>query len=140
MAETVQGTGQCLCKAVTIEAEHVERQFEACHCDMCRNWGGGPFLATDCGTDVKISGEEHVTAYDSSDWGRRGFCSRCGTHLFYQLKHNGQYIMPIGLFGNIDDFVFHQQIFIDSKPAAYCFANDTKKLTGEEVFAQFGNQ
>mgnify|MGYP000675211619 CR=1 FL=1 len=30
------------------------------------------------------------------------------------------------------------QIFIDEKPAYYCFANETHNMTGAEVFAQFG--
>jgi len=31
---------------------------------------------------------------------------------------------------------FDHQIFIDRKPDYYSFANETKNLTGEEVFAQ----
>ena len=36
--------GTCLCKSVTIESNDAT-EFEACHCGMCRRWGGGLFLA-----------------------------------------------------------------------------------------------
>ena len=61
----------------------------------------------------------------------------CGTHLFYRLKESGQYVVPLGLFGDEDDFVLDHQIFIDEKPAFYTFANKTTMMTGEEVFAKF---
>jgi len=64
----------------------------ACYCGMCRRWGGGPLLAVDCGTSVRLTGEEHVGVFASSKWAERGFCKQCGSHLFYRLKQNGQYI------------------------------------------------
>ena len=33
--------------------------------------------------------------------------------------------------------VFDHQIFIEEKPSFYAFANETKNMTGEEVFALF---
>ncbi len=32
---------------------------------------------------------------------------------------------------------FDKQIFIDEKPSFYCFANETNKMTGAEVFAKY---
>ena len=53
------------------------------------------------------------------------------------MKKNNQYFIPIGLF-DIDDRVkFEHQIFIDEKPAYYSLSNDTKNMTGAEVFAAF---
>jgi hypothetical protein len=105
---------------------------------MCQRWTGGPLLAIECGSDISFEGEENVAVYDSSDWAERGFCSRCGSHLFYRLKPNDTYVVPAGLFDDSEDLVFQQQIFIDEKPAYYAFANRTKELTGAEVFALFG--
>jgi hypothetical protein len=40
---------------------------------------------------------------------------------------------------DVDDTVrFDHQIFIDRKPDWYAFANDTRNLTGEQVFAEHG--
>jgi hypothetical protein len=45
--------------------------------------------------------------------------------------------MPVGLFNDEQPWILDQQIFIDEKPPFYSFANETKNLTGAEVFAQY---
>ncbi|MEH6577835.1 MAG: GFA family protein [Amphritea sp.] len=148
MAEVISATGKCLCGAVGVTVKNINNSFSACHCSICRKWGGGgPLMALDCGTDVSIEGEESISVFDSSTWAERGFCSNCGTHLFYRIKQNQGYIIPIGLFDTkkVDDdqfdseqFKFDLQIFIDEKPGYYCFSNATKLMTGAEVFAMYG--
>ncbi|WP_075186394.1 GFA family protein [Teredinibacter haidensis] len=130
-------TGTCLCGKVTITPKHLDHNLGACHCTSCRKWSGGPLLAVDCGTDCDIEGEEYVSVFNSSEWAERGFCKNCGSNLFYRLKQSGQYILPVGLFDDDEAFEFDHQIFIDSKPEYYSFANKTKNMTGEEVFAQY---
>lgn len=132
----MKNTGKCLCGAVGFTVAVCDTKSGACHCDMCRKWVGGPYMATNCGTDVTFTSEENITRYDSSDWGARGFCNKCGTSLFYYLKPKSEYHMPVGLFDNQDEFVFDHQIFIDEKPDYYDFANDTSKMTGAELFAE----
>ncbi|WP_291972226.1 hypothetical protein [Candidatus Symbiopectobacterium sp.] len=40
--------GQCLCGAVTVEVpEACVHEVSVCHCNMCRQWGGGPLLAVE---------------------------------------------------------------------------------------------
>lgn len=139
MSQAINLTGHCLCKAIKIAVSDVKPHMEACHCSSCRAWGGGPLLGIDCGTHVTLTSEDDVSVYDSSEWAQRGFCRHCGSHLFYRLKENQQYIMPVGLF-DIPEGVkveFHCQIFSDEKPNYYDFANQTKMMTGEEVFAAF---
>lgn len=128
--------GSCLCGAVKITAPGISSSVGACHCGMCRKWSGGPLLAVDCGTDVSFEGEENISVYESSDWAQRGFCKKCGSNLFYKLKEIGQFLMSPTLFDETD-FVFDHQVFIDEKPSYYDFANETKNMTGEEVFKMF---
>ena len=137
MSKTAEKTGSCLCGKTKIHAKAVSAEVGACHCGMCRTWTGGPLLAVDCGTDVTIEGKENVSVFNSSDWAERAFCKQCGTHLYYRLKPNNQHIVPAGLFADQADFVFDHQIFVDEQPAFYAFANETKNMTGAEVFAQF---
>ncbi|BDA75163.1 Glutathione-dependent formaldehyde-activating, GFA [Calothrix sp. PCC 7716] len=129
--------GSCLCGAVSISATSMSNFVGACHCNMCRKWGGGAFLAAECGADVSFEGEDSIGVYQSSEWAERGFCQKCGTHLFYKLKQNNQYYMPVGLFDNHEGLIFDHQVFIDEKPEYYSFANETKNLTGADLFAQF---
>ncbi|NMH60647.1 GFA family protein [Alteromonas ponticola] len=132
-------TGHCLCKAVTLNATAAVDELHACHCSMCRQWGGGPFLVTNCGTSVTFDGEDSIQRYASSDWAERGFCKHCGTHLFYRYVASDTYFIPAGLLSLDESVRMTSQIFIDEKPHYYDFANDTTNMTGAEVIAQFEN-
>ena len=132
--------GACLCGAVTVQANPEQNIFDACHCGMCRKWGGGPALTLEGGSDAKISGEEFVSVFSSSDWAERGFCKQCGTHLFYRLKNTDFCNYSVGLFKDAENFKFHVQIFVDSKPACYDFANKTEMMTEAEVIAKFAGK
>ena len=130
-------SGRCLCGAVSLSIPAPPPSLAACHCSMCRRWGGGPLLAVDCGQGVMLDGAQHLTVYESSDWAERGFCRHCGTHLFYRTRDGHHYHVPVGLFDALPDPLFDTQIFIDEKPAYYRFANDTRDMTGAEVFALY---
>lgn len=134
MSQTESRTG-CLCGAVSVVAEGLGRVAGACHCDICRRWGGGPLFALDC-AGVRFEGEEQIRVYDTSEWAERGFCALCGTHLFIRVKPNGRFILPAGLFAIEEELRFDHQMFIDRKPAYYSFANETRNLTSEEAFAE----
>lgn len=137
MSDVVEGKGSCLCGAVQVSAKSLNKHAGVCHCSMCRTWSGGPWMAVDCGVDVTFEGEENISVFGSSDWAERGFCGKCGSHLFYRLKESKQYVMPVGLFDDDLPFVFDHQIFIDEKPSFYAFANETSNMTGAEVFAKY---
>lgn len=137
MSETRVGTGSCLCGAVSFTAQQMTTAVAACHCSSCRKWGGNAFMEVNCGDAVSFEGADKLTVYDSSEWAERGFCSQCGSHLFYRLKESQEHMMPVGLFDDDSGFKFHREVFIDEKPGYYQYANETEKLTGEELFAQF---
>lgn len=138
MSDAIKLTGSCLCGAVGITANKASKQVGACHCGMCRKWGGGPFMEIDCGTEVSFKGEENITVYNSSDWVERGFCKQCGSHLFYRLKETRQHMVPVGIFDDPAPFVFKHQVFIDKKPSFYNFSNETENMTEAEIFALYG--
>ena len=138
MSKTLDLQGRCLCGAIRVVAKGVSNSVGACHCKMCRRWGGGPFMEVNCEQAVTFDGEENIAVFDSSDWAERGFCSKCGTHLFYRIKETGQHMVPVGIFDDDYDLVFKNQVFIDEKPSFYRFANDTRDMTGAELFAMFG--
>jgi len=129
--------GHCLCGAVKIKATDVGKDVGACHCKMCRRWGGGPFMEIECGKNVVFKGEENIAVYNSSDWAERGFCRQCGTHLFYRFKKTGHHGIPIGVFGDDPALSFEHQVFIDEKPSFYAFSNKTKDMTGPELIAKY---
>ena len=127
-------TGRCLCGAVSYCAEKVENHVHACHCAMCRRWSGSSMIAAEVGS-VVFEGSEHIGRYDSSDWAERGFCTRCGSSLFYRLKSPDTYIMTVGGFDDQAEFELVGEIHVDAKPPGYDFAGEHPRQTGAEFMA-----
>ena len=127
--------GGCLCGAVRYRATIDNSRFGACHCPMCRKWTGGPLLNVRASA-ITFDGTPSV--YRSSDWAERGFCSTCGSSLFYRLQSSDG---PLHItHGSLDDcggLAFTHQVFIDKKPEGYTFENETGLMTSEEVLAMF---
>lgn len=130
--------GKCLCGAVRFRAAPESRHVEACHCTMCRAWGGTAFLGIQCGTEIEIEGEDRITRFRSSEWAERGFCGSCGSNLFYHYIPLGTYSFAAGLFADDALEPLSEEIFIDEKPPYYAFAGDSRKMTGAEVMAEYG--
>ena len=130
-------TGHCLCGAVSFTAINAGKRVDACHCGMCRRWGGGPFMAVSCGSEVEFDGEDKIRVYDSSPWAERGFCGECGSHLFYRLKETREHEIPAGLFDDQGGFHFEMQVFTDRRPDYYRFANETAEMTEQEVIDMY---
>ncbi|MGF1660486.1 MAG: GFA family protein [Rubrimonas sp.] len=131
-------TGRCLCGAVTFTARAVGGEMHACHCGMCRRWGGGPFLAVAAkAEDMTWTGADAIATYASSDWAERGFCARCGAHLFYRMRESGDCELPLGLFDAEPPVRFASEIFADRAATAYAFAGERPRLSETETIALF---
>ncbi|MCC5809654.1 MAG: GFA family protein [Ectothiorhodospiraceae bacterium] len=133
-------TGSCLCGSVRVVARPKSHSIGACHCDMCRKWGGGPLFAAECEGNVSFEGADLISTFSSSEWAERGFCRKCGTHLFYRLTQEGHYAIPVGLLDDEGEWKLAEQIFVDRKPSFYSFAEKTRNLTEAEVFAQYSGE
>jgi hypothetical protein len=140
MEHKTEHRGTCLCGAVRISAKTRSNSIGACHCAICRKWGGGPLFTVECEGEVDFEGAEHISVFSSSEWAERGFCQKCGTHLFYRLKQEEHYAIPVGIFDGSGEWRLAEQIFIEQKPSFYSFTEKTKNLTGEEVFAQYSEK
>jgi hypothetical protein len=84
----VRATGRCLCGAVSYEVNGPVRDVLLCHCEECRRWTGylGAFTSTRV-EHLAISGETALRWIDSPEsdrHARRGFCTECGSSLFWQ--------------------------------------------------------
>lgn len=75
--------GRCHCGAVSYAAQGDPIYEAICHCGDCRRHAGAPMVgwAAFPADAVTVDGETSI--YASSDHGRRYFCGRCGTGLFY---------------------------------------------------------
>ncbi|OAN13313.1 hypothetical protein A3K86_16810 [Photobacterium jeanii] len=138
--ENVVHTAKCLCGKVELKVKPKSNKFVVCHCDTCKRWNGGPQFAMPCGTDITMKGQDHLSVFSSSPWATRGFCKRCGTHLYYRLNHSGEYNILLGAL-DIDkdeNLEIEVQYFIDRKPAYYSLDADSPVLTTKEMLELFG--
>ena len=136
MTEEFNLTGKCMCGAVKISATAQKPSVAACHCDMCRRWSAGPFMAVNC-QGVTFEGNENIGRIRSSDWAERGYCNKCGSNLFYHLVDSSDYQIAAGLFDDQSKLRLSLQVFIDRKPQFYEFSNKTNTMTAAEVIAAF---
>jgi hypothetical protein len=78
-------SGGCLCGAVRYEVRGALRPVVMCHCTQCRRMTGHVMAATAARlADFRLLSETGLGWYASSADVRRGFCSHCGSTLFWQ--------------------------------------------------------
>lgn len=97
-------TGSCLCRAVRFEVTGALPPPDACHCTQCRKQSGHFFVSTDVArTALTVHGAEHVTWFRSSEKVRRGFCSTCGSSLFWDPIYRDTIGVAMGAFDTPTD-------------------------------------
>jgi hypothetical protein len=91
--------GSCLCGAVRFEVAGELPPPDACHCTQCRKQSGHYWVSTDVQkSDLTIDGAEHLSWFRSSEKVQRGFCSRCGSSLFFEPFHRDWIGVAMGAF------------------------------------------
>lgn len=80
---------RCFCGAVHFASDAPPKWVAHCHCTMCRRAHGAGFVtwagfATDA---VRIEDpDDRLRWFESSRGAQRGFCSRCGSPLFFRSE------------------------------------------------------
>jgi len=78
-------TGSCLCGSIRYRVRGPLRDVVVCHCVFCRrmNTHVGAYAA--CAVDdLEIESAKTLRWRRSSPRARRGFCSKCGSALFWE--------------------------------------------------------
>ena len=118
-------TGSCLCGAITFEVTGDLPGPDACHCSMCRRQSGHVWASTDVpGEAVRIEGEDKVSWYHSSERVRRGFCSVCGSVLFWDPAGRPTIAIAMGAFDKPTGTRLAKHIFTADKGDYYDIADD----------------
>lgn len=116
--------GSCLCGAVTFSVEGELAPPDACHCTKCRKHSGHYYASTDVPRDrIAIAGEDKVTWYWSSGKVRRGFCSVCGSSLFFDPPHRDWIGVAMGAFDEPTGTHLALHIFVADKGDYYDIAD-----------------
>ena len=133
-------TGQCLCGSVQFEIELTSPHFSICHCGMCRRWSAGPYMSVHGKGPGRFIKGNTLAWYRASPWAERGFCTTCGSSLFYRLAedHDAMLVAAVDALDDASGITLEQHIYIDAKPDRYDFADHCPRLTEAETLNAFG--
>lgn len=113
-------TGSCLCGAVRFEVAVALPPPDACHCTQCRKHTGHYFVSTDVPRSaLTLHGAENVTWFRSSEKVRRGFCSTCGSSLFWDMMEREWIAVAMGAFDSPTGTRTRIHIFVADKGDYY---------------------
>ena len=87
---TADWVGGCACGAVRYRLASDPFDAGWCHCRTCQLNSGSPamaFASVPTRDFLFTQGDELVGRFDSSDFGHRRFCTRCGTPFLMQVNY-----------------------------------------------------
>jgi len=116
--------GSCLCGAVSFEVTGTLHPPDACHCSQCRKQSGHFWASTDVPrAALTIHGADHLTWFRSSEQVRRGFCSTCGSSLFWDAIKKDTIAIAMGAFDRPTDTRLAIHIYVADKGDYYDIAD-----------------
>ena len=90
-------SGGCQCGAVRFRLSARRDNAHICHCRMCQKAVGGPFAVICPIPKAAFHLTRGALAYfRSSDVGRRGFCSACGTPMTFDYPEDDEFGVLVG--------------------------------------------
>jgi hypothetical protein len=124
--------GRCLCGAITFTGLGAVAPAEVCHCTICRHHGAGPLMSTSFAGGIRLDTADELRWYASSAIAERGFCSRCGTILFWRMA--GARTMSVSAHAiAAEPPGIREHVFVDQKPGWYDFADHAPRVTSAEM-------
>jgi hypothetical protein len=112
--------GKCLCEKVSFTARGPLRGVVYCHCTQCRRQTGHFLGATNVQNEqLEVTGAEHVRWFKSSDEAERGFCSNCGSVMFWRIGGRDYTSVTAGLFASPSGLKAEMHIFVADKGDYY---------------------
>ncbi len=115
--------GRCFCGAVRFVVEMPTGVCVHCHCSMCRQMHGAAYVTWFelPKSQLKIeAGDDSLRSFDSSDRGKRSFCTSCGSALFCEISSRP---------GQIDVVLANLEGPIDRAPQMHIFFSDRASWT-----------
>lgn len=128
-------TGQCLCGGVRVTIPAHRTEVGVCHCDTCRRWTSGPWMAIQA-PEARIEGAS-LRVFRSSAFAERGFCSHCGSVIFHRPQDGPERAISAGLF-EADGLTLGFEICIERKPDFYDFSPAPVQRTSRSLAMEWG--
>lgn len=125
MSESRLHHGGCLCGGVRYRVTGPLRAPLACHCGQCRRQSGHHVVATQAKkSDLILERAETLAWFESSPGIKRGFCSRCGSLLFWQREADERVAIMVGGLDQPTGLKLAGHIFIADKGDYYELPDD----------------
>lgn len=126
-------SGGCLCGAVRYEVHGPLTTPHACHCGQCRRQSGHFTVASSANRgDFKLLSQETLAWYRSSDFAKRGFCSACGSALFWD-DDSEYFSLNVGSLDQPTGLKVASHIFVEDKADYYEIDDDLDKFIGSDT-------
>lgn len=117
--------GSCECQGVVFELTGELRDVVFCHCSQCRKTSGHYWAATQVSKgNLNLIKATSLSWYDSSDKARRGFCSVCGSSMFYERKGIDKISVSAGSLEIPTSLDRMRHIYVASKGDYYDISDD----------------
>lgn len=122
-------TGRCECGKVRFSVDGARDTVTVCHCSQCRRNSGHLWASTHAPFDaVTFETDEGLTWFASSAWAKRGFCSGCGSTLFYRLNDEDGIAIAAGCLDDASALKVSKHIFVGSKGPYYEIADGLPQI------------
>lgn len=110
---TGEKTGGCACGRVRYAVNGSLRPVVACHCRDCRRASGHFWAATRAHeNDLRVEDHTYLRWYESSADARRGFCTHCGSSLFFDRRSVAATAIAAGSLDEPTHLTLVQHIFV----------------------------
>ena len=124
-------TGGCLCGGVRYSVTGALRSVVYCHCSQCRRTSGHFVAATAVAKDaLKVVTDEGLEWFASSKFASRGFCSRCGSSLFWLPKAREYVCIMAGTLDESRGLEAVKHIYVKDKGDYYDLTDDLTQVQG----------
>lgn len=128
------GSGGCLCGGVRYRVDGPLSDVGACHCSQCRRTTGHYFAAATCAkADLSFESDATLAWYASSPGVGRGFCSRCGSSLFWQREDGDRIDILAGTLDAPTGLRMTDHIFVADKGDYYEIADGLPQYAQREA-------
>jgi hypothetical protein len=116
-------TGSCLCGGVAFELRGPLDDVIACHCGQCRKQTGNYWASTHtANADLHFKKNGSLAWYRSSEKAQRGFCSACGSTLFWKPDYGDHTSVCVGAIDGKSGLKLAGHIFVDDAGDYYDIA------------------
>ena len=112
--------GSCSCASVSFSISEELSAPDACHCVQCRKQSGHFFASANVPkAALTVTGAENLTWFQSSVKVRRGFCSKCGSALFWDPLERDWLAVSMGSFDTPTSTHLEKHIFVGERGDYY---------------------